>query len=704
MGALAMTELPAGFVLEKDRPASQETPPPPSLPPGFVLEGGGGGGNPPEEERTTSDLIRDIVVSAAGGASFETIDEMAALGRTVYDFASGSIKQEQFGDRYSQVLNVMRERQKGIAPEIAIPAEIGGGVASAVALAPAVAAAVPARVAQVAKQLPGWAKAAGLGSLFGGAYGFGGSEEGLEERATGAGYGAAAGGVMGGIGYPIAKGAQIGIEKLGTSIKSRIFPESTARAKIIQAFERDEITINQARSRLRELGPQATIADAGGRNVAAVAGNVARQPGPAQNRAEIMLTQRAEGEAGRIVQAVKKGLDPQDFYAAEDAFLNNLRTRAAPFYKEVYEKYTDLTSRALNRILNSKTGQRALREAVRITENERASGSAAYVASVDAELTVAARVAADVGKMEKVGLPGVSGGLSLQTWDQIKRGFDAVLDGKAYRNEITGKMTTLGRSVNMMRKGLLKELDKLTGGEKSLYAKARKTYAGDAEVLTALRDGRKALKMDPEQITRQLAELSESGREAYRSGAARALKDKVDDVVDKGSAADRIFNTTRKRARIRAIFPDQKSYNLLRKSLIAEQRFTKLYRESLTGSPTQQRQAQAADALTELGGMAGVITAGVGPGHTLLKAGIFRRLGKALLGGSPDAHNLAIAKTLFNRNQAMNQHALDTLFDPTVWKALPEVARKQLGRALLLGMTQQIGQTVAVKGVAADSQ
>ena len=455
------------------------------------------------------------------------------------------------------------------------------------------------------------------------------------------------------------------------------------------------MTPGKVRSRLRELGPQATIADAGGRNVAGLAGNVARAPGASQNRAEIMLTQRAEGEAGRIAQAIKKGLDPQDYYAAEEAFLGNLRTRAAPLYEQAYEQFPSITSRVLNRLLKSKTGQKALRETVEIIENERAGGAAAYLAQVDEELTVAARAAADVGKMEGVGLPGVIGGFSLRTWDQIKRGFDALLDSPAYRNEVTGRLNTRGRSVDQMRRTLLKELDKATGGEKSIYAKARATYAGDAEVMTALREGRKVLNMDPEVIARDMAKLSDAGKEAYRSGAARALKDVVDKTVDKGSAAGRIFGTARKRAQIRAVFPDQKSYNLLRKSLVAEQRFTKLQRESLGGSPTQPRLAQAEDALTHLGGMAGVMTAGVGPGHTLLKAGIFRKAGKALLGGSPGPHNLAVAKVLFNRNQAMNQRALDTLFDKTVWTVLPKVARRELGRALLLGATQEEGRIVA---------
>ena len=683
MGSLEMTELPAGFSLEGTQPVQQQGPP---LPPGFVLEGE----QPQQEGRSGPEIVGDVVRSLASGASFGLADEFAAYMSTLTGV--GGITE---GGGYEEELSAQRARDVEIPPSISIPGEITGGIASTIAAAPAAAAAVPARVATAAKQLPGWLKAAGMGGLFGGAYGFGTSEGGLEERATGAGYGAGLGAGTGGALYPVVRGAGVGLEKLGTAIKSRAMPESTARAKMAQAFERDEMTAGKARSRLRELGPQATIADVGGRNVAALAGNVARAPGAAQNRAEIMLAQRAEGEAGRIAQAVKKGLDPQDYYAAEDAFLSNLRTRAAPLYDQAYEQFPSIASRALNRLLKSKTGLKALRETAEIIENERAGGAAAYLGKVDEELTAAARAAADVGKMEGVGLPGVTKGFSLQTWDQIKRGFDSLLDSPAYRNELTGRLNTRGRSVDQMRRTLLKELDKATGGEKSVYAKARATYSGDAEVMGALREGKKALNMDPEQITRRMADLSDAGKEAYRSGMARALKDVVDKTPDKGSAAGRIFGNARKRAQIRAIFPDQESYNLLRKTLVAEQRFTKLQREALGGSPTQPRQAQAADALTELGGMAGVMTAGVGPGHTLLKAGIFRKAGKALLGGSPDAHNLAIAKTLFNRNQAMNQHALDTLFDPTVWNALPDVARKQLGRALLLGATQQEGRMAA---------
>ena len=218
MGSVAMTELPAGFALEQEGAPSQGAP----LPPGFVLEGA----PPPERGRQGFEIIDDVMRSLAGGASFGLADEFAAYMSTLT--GRGGLTE---GGTYEQELAAQRERQEAIPAGIAIPGEIVGGVASTIAAVPAAAAAVPARVAQAAKQFPGWAKAAGLGALFGGAYGFGTSEGGLEERGKGTAYGAGLGGVTGGVGYPLMRGAQIGLGKVGTAIKSRVAPESTARAK-----------------------------------------------------------------------------------------------------------------------------------------------------------------------------------------------------------------------------------------------------------------------------------------------------------------------------------------------------------------------------------------------------------------------------------------------------------------------------------------
>ena len=306
----------------------------------------------------------------------------------------------------------------------------------------------------------------------------------------------------------------------------------------------------------------------------------------------------------------------------------------------------------------------------------------------------------------------------MRTWDQIKRGFDAMLEQPKYhKNDIPGSpLNQAGRSVYLMQKKLRSELDRLTKPARaprgqartSDYAKARSIYAGDMEVIDALAAGRNMLKMDPEQITRYMSGLSDAGKQAFRSGGARIIMDNVNRTRDALTATNRIFANNTQRAQIRAMFPNNPSYLEFRRAMVAEQQFARTRNEALAGSQTEARQAQRRDMFTQAGELMGVLSAGVGPGHTLVKAGKFRQAGgklvNALLGDNTSAYYLNLAKTLFNRNQAMNQHSLDMLFDPTVWKAMPSVARQQLVRALLAGSTQQMGKAVAVRGVAADTQ
>src|SRR3546814_9417357 len=109
------------------------------------------------------------------------------------------------------------------------------------------------------------------------------------------------------------------------------------------------MTPGKVSARLRALGPQATLADAGGENLAGLARAAAGVPGPAKNRAAMTLNARAEGEAGRITQKINKNLKPQDYFGAEDAFLDRLRTNANDLYGEAYRAGQHLESKTLDR-------------------------------------------------------------------------------------------------------------------------------------------------------------------------------------------------------------------------------------------------------------------------------------------------------------------------------------------------------------------
>ena len=617
----------------------------------------------PERKRSPAARADDLARAIASGATFGLADEFAA--RMAAETGMGG---QAEGTDYETLLAAERARDESMPLSTKIPGQITGGLATAAAAGPIAGA---TKLGQAAAKLPGWIKASGLGALWGAGYGFGEAEGDFEERLGPAGSGAAIGGAAGAIGYPVVKGLSMAGGSILDALKRRYgAPAASAMAKVRQAMSRDEMSPQRLQQRLGGLGPQATIADVGGKNIGGLARHTASVPGPAQNRATILLNQRAEGEATRLGKSIARGLDPEDYYAAQDAFLQNMRTKAGPVYQAAYQAHPSITSPSLVKILNGQTGKRAVTEAIRLNKMDLERGAQVI----------------DLEKAVK------SGEIPLEAWDDIKRGFDALVEKPLYQNAKTGGYTKAGRGVLKLKSEILSQLDEATGGPGGLYAQARKIYAGEAEALGALRDGRKIFSRDPEQITIAMGKLSEAGKEAYRSGAARAMKDIIAKTADKASAATRLAGNAQKRAQIRAVFPDNKSYRELQQALIAEQRFSQTRGKALAGSMTEPRRAESADALTKAGEVGGVV-AGTQAGkvigaHTLMAAGMGRKIGNALI-GDPKAHDLEVAKILFSRDPAANQRVLDVLMKTAVWKDLPQTVRSEIGRALLLSAAQQ---------------
>lgn len=632
----------------------------------------------------TARFVGDWNLAAAQGATFGYSDEMAAW--------AGS----QLGlGEYDELLGRVRERHKEIPTGVSLPGEIAGGIG-----ATAVAAAVPipgakttagAKLAASTAKIPGWLKAMGFGGLFGGAYGSGTAEGDLADRGRAALEGAAVGAVASGVLHPVGGLIRKGAGAAKQQILARIDPEQEALRRIRQGLARDEISPGKLRSRMKELGPQATIADAAGENTRAVAQIVAGTPGPQRNRIKQILNTRNRGEADRIVSLINRGVKFDDYYAAEDAFLKTLRTNANKLYTQAYDKHPSLMTPELKKIIRGRLGRQAMKEAADVLETERSAGISSYLGSVDDELTANLRSAVDVGKVEGLGpiQPGVIKGFSLRTWDQIKRGFDLVLESKKYRNELTGSLNSKGVAVLQVKKKLLKELDKATGGEQGLYSKARKVYAGDAEVIDALRMGREALKKDPEIITREMGELSGAALESYRSGAARALKDTILNTKDNLSAASRIFASPNQRARLRSIFePDD--FQQLQKTLVSEQQFTQTKGQILGGSPTREKLSAEKDLLTKAGGLAALLSGSHGG---LMFAAMRRKAGEAIFGPQNERFLSDIGKMLVSRNQSANQQAMDKIFQRMgLTQAPPKVKQEAASYIVPLIIGQQTGK------------
>lgn len=614
----------------------------------------------------------DLIRSVASGATFGFADELAAGASSL----TGIGAQEGGQGDYESNLAAERARDEQIPLGTSITGNVIGGLATGSGLAKGAAAVAPGAV-QAFSNLPGFTRAVLLGGGYGGAYGLGSGEGGTANRLASAGTGAAIGAATGALVYPAVKAAEKGIGAVAKGIQNRMGPKTAAQRKVLEAIQRDEMTPGKVSSRLRALGPQATLADAGGENLTGLARAAAGVPGSAKNRAAQTLNARASGEAGRITQKINQGLKPTDYFAAEDKFLAQLKSNARDLYQKAYAAGKHLESKNLSKLLERPVAKKAMLEAADL-----ASINGRRLSQLDPTLTAQLREAVKLGLVDPSVVPkgGVGRGITTEAIDDLKRGLDAMIDKET--NQLTGGLTKRGALLADFKRQLLREVDNLNPA----YAAARKAYAGDAEVLTALREGRRALKLDPEEITRAMADMSESAKQAYRSGAARALKDIVDNTPDTTSAARRLFSKDVMRSRLRALFPDQDTFNALARTLNSEMRFQQVRNTVLGGSPTQPRLAEQAD----LGVDPGILQeAARNPGSFL--GNVAREGYRRLTQPNPDLAQ-ELSKILFSRNQSANQQAIDALLARQQVGQVSQRNLKAIEEALIRSLAQQEGR------------
>lgn len=615
----------------------------------------------------------DVVRSVAEGAMMGYADEFGAgmnalLGQGTYE----------------ENLAAEEARSAEIHPGIAIPGEIAGGVATATVTGPAAAA---TRLGQTFKQLPGWVQASGLGALWSGLYSSGKAKEGkrVEEGIEGAKIGAIAG--------PVVHGAIKGVQAVRGLRKAKTMPEEKAAQLLAKKLIEDDTTPNKVRVRLRTLGPQATIMDAAGENVVGLTRAIAALPGPAKNKVIKVLWERSQKESERIQKDVTRNLGPGDYLAAEDKFLEKLSSNARDAYTRAYQGNPVVTSRNLELMLKTPIMQKALKEAAELAGIERAAGTAKWLGPVDKELTEMANYAASVGLMARPDRPGVAKGLSLETWDYLKKGIDSILDKPAYRNELTGKLNKKGFVVNKLRKSLVNLLDKHTGGDKSLYKTARGQYESNAEAVNALREGKGFLRQSPEQIRKSLGDLSKAGQAAYRNGASRAVMDVVEGVPDGASAARRLFNKSASRKRLEAVFPTPKGFREFTQKMLAEQRFSDVKGMIGSGSRTAPMAAEMQE-VEKAAGSAGAILGTKVPGaHALVASRIGREYAIKFFRafrGSHSETDRAMARMLVSRSKADQERALgmiEAMYKQEKGQVATQIGPKE--RAAIIGVSQQ---------------
>ena len=537
-------------------PASQEVIPPGvpfgAVPSGALANQFGGVENDPRAFARATELADPVLQGLTFGFGDElTAGMIAATSDRTFDEALAEVR-----ERSARI----REEQGGAA----LTAELGGGLATggtAVALG-----------RNVARNLPNLVRFGLGGAAAGAVSGAGTSEGGVAERAAGATEGAALGAAIG-ITLPAAgKAAAAALTPLLNRVPG---PSRQAIERIRRALERDEMTVENARDELQRLGVNATIADAGGENVRALAQAAQSRVGPARNVGRRVLDERQAGQGERIAATINDTLGRGgEFRLTRDQLIQARRDASRVLYDGAYEIGIPATP-ALRRLFERPAIRQAYERATTIAANE------------NVRLP---NIFDDSGRL----LIGEGRAVPTRVIDYIQRGLSDIVEGD--RNQITGAiMTEVGRGVNKSRRDLLA----LTDRENPVFAAARTVYAGDSASIAALNQGRRlglslnrrSEEFDPEAIYESLAEMNEAERAFFRQGLARGLMDVVQMTSDTADAVKRLVGNEARRGRLRAAFPDNETFSRFMFDLNRELRFFDTRSAVLSGSPTQPRLA-----------------------------------------------------------------------------------------------------------------
>ncbi len=589
-----------------------------------------------------AEFVRGPGQALAQGATFGFYDELRGLA------------DQALGGDYEAGVEQARGEAKGYRKENPILSpvlEVGGGLTTAI---PAGIAGSGTRLGQAAiSNIPSLLRYGAGGAAGGALAGAGYSEEG--ERATGATKGAVAGGALG-VGLPVAgRLAGAGVQGLGWLSGAARAPRSRASRKLAQALRRDSLTPEQVQARMRKMGPQATIADAGGENVLGLAEVSGQMPGQARNRAVAMLNRRQTGQQGRVMDALTDTLgDESDFYQTLKRIGQEKRANAAPLYKQAYDVDVPYTDK-LQDLTKRPSVQKAMRNALKQAADE------------GEDIAPAFRI--KNGEVEGLEQP------SMKTWDYVKRGLDEVIESNT---DEFGKVNAAGRRAANIKREMLDELDEIN----PTYKQARQVFADDAANESALKMGRQFIRKDAEITQDALNKMSEAEREYFRAGAIRAIRDKIEAAADTNDAYKRIFNNPGIRKKLESLFPDKRSFAQFARQMQNESAFYRT-RGTVTGnSATARRLAQQSDLNVDSEFMSGAV---LSPEYALARTGL-RSLQNRM--GIPEDVAEELAPMLFSQDAATQQKALSAALRATRPSRAGEILRQAAPGATVTGAAQ----------------
>jgi len=348
--------------------------------------------------------------------------------------------------------------------------------------------------------------------------------------------------------------------------------------------------------------------------LADLAETVAQRVGRGTRKVEKGLQEQRLGSRERAYQQTVKGLKPGQYYEDEQRMVKELRDSAKSIYDKAYAA-GDVDDPRVSEVLKHPAFKGFFDKARQIADTE---AMAAKLRGEDPAKYALPEIYKPSGKfdakgveiLELVKLPDV------RTLDYIKRGIDATIDS-GFRGQ--GMSTAEASALRDLRKQFVNAIDENVPA----YKEARKSYAGDMEIIEAMRTGLKDFgKLDHEQIVKMVAGMSQAEKEAFRTGVARSLYSKIMDPSGNFNAAEKIIGSPETQAKLQPLFDNAGQFKLFKNAM---EREAQLFHQSnkILGGAQSAKRIEMRKAFDEESGVGAAIADAVTGGfwNSLMKLG-----------------------------------------------------------------------------------
>jgi len=336
------------------------------------------------------------------------------------------------------------------------------------------------------------------------------------------------------------------VEQLAISLNS---VQNDAAADLLsEALTREGMTVDEAILKLDELGPEAIPADIAQsfRRLLRAAGNL--NPN-LQGRTARELGERNVGQASRVAEDVDFGLQSPDM-TVEQA-IAGLREATAPAITELYAEASATPFKFSGRLKTLLEGDSSLGRARQAAETRLADKRAAGDEITHFDVIDATKQELD---------------------DQIAAALRAGENNKA-------------RDLTRLKNTMIDEAD----AQIPKYRQARETFAGERALESAAQQGELFLKANRRQVIDTVKNMTPAEMNMYRLGARQAIMDKIDVTNISADLMKRMFGRNGDVVKLRAVFPDEQSFQQFLRAMKREAEFMFTRRTALENSTTVQQ-------------------------------------------------------------------------------------------------------------------